>query len=137
MIRFHGLFAPNSTLRRKVTRARPVPQAPAQLNLIFRQDDSEPALPSLGPVGLLRDQQVTIKVDRTPWARLLKRIFKVDLENCHRCGGRMRIKTVAQDPDTIQRLLFDHGYTLEPPVPPHPPRPPPQLTLPWPDGATG
>ena len=41
------------------------------------------------------------------WAERLKRVFKLDIEVCPRCGGRLRIIATITQPEVIQKLL-DH-----------------------------
>jgi hypothetical protein len=54
------------------------------------------------------------------WAKLLARVFAVDVTVCRKCGGRMRVLEVVSDPDDIARVL--HGARAPPPPPrPHPP----------------
>jgi len=35
----------------------------------------------------------------------LKRVFRIDIETCHRCGGRVRIIACVEDPAVIARIL--------------------------------
>ncbi len=39
------------------------------------------------------------------WARRLKRVFRVDVETCEHCGGKVRIVASIEDPDIIERIL--------------------------------
>ena len=39
------------------------------------------------------------------WARLLKRVFDIDLEHCPNCGGALKIIAAIEDPPVIARLL--------------------------------
>ena len=59
---------------------------------------------------------------RIGWAKLLARVFALDITRCRKCGGRMRVLEVVSDPDAIARIL--HGARA-PPAPP----PPGQLLL--------
>lgn len=51
--------------------------------------------------------------DRTPaeqrsalrWAQRLKRVFKVDVETCPKCGGSVKIIASIEDPPVIERIL--------------------------------
>ena len=42
---------------------------------------------------------------RLAWAELLRRVFAVDVLECPRCGGRMRLLAVIQPPDVAQAIL--------------------------------
>ncbi|MFN7823731.1 MAG: hypothetical protein ACK5P6_00045 [Pseudobdellovibrionaceae bacterium] len=36
-------------------------------------------------------QQLELKKKNIPWARLLARVFNIDVETCTKCGGKMKI----------------------------------------------
>jgi hypothetical protein len=42
---------------------------------------------------------------RLAWAELLRRVFAVDVLDCPRCGGRMRLPTAIHPPDVTQAIL--------------------------------
>ena len=69
LIRFHGVLAPNAKLRSKIV---PAPAPPAT------ESPSEDAHGQGAPA-------------RISWARLLKRVFDVDVEHCPNCGGALKI----------------------------------------------
>jgi hypothetical protein len=81
LTRFHGVFAPNSKLRSKVTlsgRGKRPPQAP--------------------PTSAERHHSMN-------WAQRLKRVFQVDISQCEQCGGKVKIIASIEDPATIRRIL--------------------------------
>src|SRR5262249_34241196 len=39
------------------------------------------------------------------WAHLMKRVFAIDVLQCDRCGGVMRIIAAIHPPDTTQKIL--------------------------------
>jgi hypothetical protein len=39
------------------------------------------------------------------WAQLMKRVFSVDVLQCDRCGGRMKIIAAIEHPDVIEKIL--------------------------------
>ena len=67
LIRFHGVLAPNAGLRAAI-----VPGSP--------ENTSESA-----------DEHAHGAPARMGWARLLKRVFDLDLEHCPQCGGDLKI----------------------------------------------
>ncbi len=80
LTRFHGVFAPNSKLRSRVTlsgRGKRPPQA--------TQTPSE------------RHQAMT-------WAQRLKRVFQIDVAQCE-CGGKVRIIASIEAQTTIHQIL--------------------------------
>jgi len=53
------------------------------------------------------------------WARLLKRVFAIDLEHCPNCSGELKIIAAMVDAPVIERILTHLGL---------PARAPPALT---------
>ncbi len=43
---------------------------------------------------------------RRGWARLLKRVFDLDLEHCPQCGGDMKIIAAIEEPEVIAKILM-------------------------------
>ena len=82
LTRYHGVFAPNSRWRSRITPARRGRRQPAQ----------EQALEPKSRAALT-------------WARRLKRVFRIDVETCDQCGGAVRIIASIEDPDVIDRIL--------------------------------
>jgi hypothetical protein len=108
LIRFHGVFAPHSKLRREVVPAPPAPtpnpaKQTAQLELLSEAGD---------------------RPSRKPWAWLLRHVFEADVTTCPKCRGPMCWLEVATTPDAIRRLLAAHG--LKPAPKPTPRAPPPE-----------
>jgi hypothetical protein len=52
---------------------------------------------------------------RWPWARLLQRVFGVEVLVCDRCGGPRRILEVVTEPAAVRRRLVALGLGAEPP----------------------
>jgi hypothetical protein len=50
------------------------------------------------------DEQA-LRSRRLAWAELLRRVFAVDVLECPRCGGRMRLLAAIQPPDVTQAIL--------------------------------
>lgn len=62
------------------------------------------------------------------WAQRLKRVFRIDIERCERCGGRVRIIASIEDPEVIGRILAHVEKTASSPagrIPAQGPRGPP------------
>ena len=49
------------------------------------------------------------------WARLLARIFKVDVGHCQKCGAAMRLVAAVHDPAGVARYLRHIGLEAHPP----------------------
>jgi tripartite-type tricarboxylate transporter receptor subunit TctC len=58
---------------------------------------------------------------RIAWARLLKRVFDIDLEHCPQCGGEFRIIAAIEEPEVVARILTHLGLPARAP-PRFPPR---------------
>jgi hypothetical protein len=54
---------------------------------------------------------------RISWARLLKRVFGIDIETCSECSGKMRIIAAIEDPPIIKKILMHLGLPTKPPTP--------------------
>jgi hypothetical protein len=39
------------------------------------------------------------------WARLLKRVFEIDMEHCSQCGGTLKIIAAIEHPPVITKIL--------------------------------
>ena len=48
------------------------------------------------------------------WARLLKRVFDLDVERCV-CGGKLKIIAAIEGPAVIERILTHLGLAAQPP----------------------
>ena len=46
-----------------------------------------------------------LKARRRRWAELLRRVFKVEVEVCPRCGGAVRILAFVTEPVVVRRIL--------------------------------
>ncbi len=91
LIGFHGVLAPNAGLRAAI-----VP----------------------GPVqsaGVPAHEHAHGGPARMGWARLLKRVFDIDLEHCPQCGGDMKIVAAIEEPAVIVRILTHLGLPARAP----------------------
>jgi hypothetical protein len=50
------------------------------------------------------------------WAQRLKRVFRIDIEPCERCGGKVRIIASIEEPTVIGRILTHLQRTALPPA---------------------
>jgi hypothetical protein len=51
------------------------------------------------------------------WARRLKRVFGIEIEQCVRCGGRLRAIASIEEPELIECILAHRGERGEQDVP--------------------
>jgi hypothetical protein len=52
---------------------------------------------------------------RMSWARLLKRVFDIDVEHCPNCGGALKIIAAIEDPPVIDKILSHLGLPTRAP----------------------
>ena len=71
LTRFHGVFAPNSKHRKQITPAK---------------RDRGGKTQSLDENKTPAERKAAMT-----WAKRLKRVFKIDIETCDKCGGNVRI----------------------------------------------
>ena len=91
LIRFHGVLAPNAGLRAAIV--------PGTV-----EKACEPA------------HEHAHAAARMSWARLLKRVFDLDLEHCPQCGGEFRIIAAIEEPAVIVRILTHLGLPTRAPA---------------------
>lgn len=96
-IRFHGVLAPNAKLR-----AMGVPQVLEPCAQEAKLAECEASCVHHRPVGL-------------SWARLLKRVFELDLEHCPNCGGELKIIAAILDQPVIEKILTHLGLQARAP----------------------
>ena len=97
LIRFHGVLAPNAKLRELV-----VPQG------------SEPAAPTT-PRGECEANCAHHRPVRLSWAKLLKRVFEIDMEHCPNCGGELKIIAAILEQPVIEKILTHLGLQARAP----------------------
>ena len=101
LIRYHGVLAPNARLRPLV-----VPQKPE-----VQERAAEVAV-----AGGCDVQTVQSRPHRVSWARLLKRVFDIDVERCPNCGaGELKIIAAILERPVIEKILSHLGLDPQPP----------------------
>ena len=102
LIRFHGVLAPNAKLRSLV-----VPQGPLE------QDEPTTEAAAAAECELVA---VQARPHRISWARLLKRVFDIDMHTCPNCGAG-ELKTIAAilERPVIEKILEHLGLDPQPP----------------------
>ncbi len=101
LTRFHGVLVPNHKLRAEV-----VPKQAATAGLPAA-DDGQPEAEGINSAW------------RISWARLLKRVFNIDIETCSHCQGRLKIIAAITSPAAITKILIHLGLSAQlPPIAP-------------------
>ena len=92
LIRFHGVLAPNAKLRPQI-----IPGKPLSVSDDLGEAIHQPASAHMS------------------WARLLKRVFDIDIEHCLHCGGTLKIIAAIEDPTVITKILAHLGLPTRAP----------------------
>ncbi len=106
LTRYHGILAPHSKHRKLVVPERKQPEEmtndiPGGKSLAVDDDDGE----DLG------------KGRRISWAKLLSRVFAIDMSQCDRCGGEMKAIAAVLKKEAITKILTHLGYlATAPPI---------------------
>ena len=104
LVRYHGVLAPNTASRDRIV---PGPQEVLEEGCVHAEQPSAPQ-----------------PVYRLSWARLLARVFRVDVTECPACGGKMKIIAALTEPLAIRTYLDGVGLASRPtPIAPARPRP--------------
>ena len=62
-----------------------------------------------------KDSDENTSLKKSSWAKLLARVFGIDVSKCTNCGGRMKIISSIKDPLVIKKILTHLGLS---PIPP-------------------
>ena len=106
LVVYHGVLGPHSKVRREV-----VPP-----------EEADPGRCDNHKAGSGRPRRGKRK--RLDWATLMRRTFAMDVLDCPRCHGRMKVIALIDEPEAIRRILVSRGLPTEAPRA-APARPPP------------
>jgi hypothetical protein len=81
------------------------PTEPAPCVSAGRPGDLEPPANDQQAPGKPRAPDHRTRPRRLAWAELLQRVFEVDAHRCPRCGARMRVFAVIEEPDVARKIL--------------------------------
>jgi hypothetical protein len=101
-LREHGVLAPNAKLRPLVVPQGPPAQAQAATEAKAAAE--------------CKVETVQARPHRISWARLLKRVFDIDMQHCPNCGGgELKIIAAILERPVIQKILSHLGLDPQPP----------------------
>jgi hypothetical protein len=101
-VRYHGVFAPNAKLRPAI-----VPRPAA-----------DPTDTHRGHAGATTGAEAESKRQRRlGWAKLMARVFELDVLACPRCHSRMQMIAFITHPQAIRGILQSVGLATAPPEP--------------------
>jgi hypothetical protein len=99
LTRFHGVFAPNSKYRARVTPAK-------------RGKGKKVKTPEKN-----QDQTPAEHLVSMTWAQRLKRVFSIEIATCSECGGAVKVTACIEDPAVIRKILAHlDGKTASPAI---------------------
>ncbi len=105
LIRFHGVLAPNAKLRALVV-AQTLPESGQGIE-VASTPSSETGCATEPAHG---------RPSRISWARLLKRLFDIDMQRCPNCSAReLKIIAAILERPLIERILTHLGLQAQPP----------------------
>jgi hypothetical protein len=99
LVRYAGVLSSHSALRAQV-----VPAARPKVQLVLPIEAAAP-----------KKRKRPRGAGRTSWAKLLARVFKVDVSVCPTCGGPMKIVGFITDPDDVSHELGGTGMAARAP----------------------
>ena len=108
LTRFHGVLGPHYKYRKLIV---PKKKEQPTLTLAPNGDDSKPK---------------AAHPQRISWARLLARVFNIDITSCPKCQGNIKIISAIEDPKVIKKILEHMNLPSIAPKP-YPARGPPIL----------
>jgi len=96
-------------------------------------DRFAPNVISIGRWQRLLDGKLLATSPRVDWAMLLRRTYDVDVLQCPKCGGRLRVVEVIDDKEQAAQAwrAIEAGLEPEPRARAPSRAPPGQLELPW------
>jgi hypothetical protein len=101
LIRFHGVLAPKAKLRPQV-----VPRGP----------EVQEQAPDVAVAAACEVETVQAGLHRIAWARLLKRVFDIDMQHCPNCGGgELKIIAAILERPVVEKILTHLGLDPQPP----------------------
>ena len=98
LVRYSGVLAPNAKMRSSVIPGLTRAQIKAKEK---EEKNKDP------------DEKTPIK--KSSWAKILARVFDIDISKCVHCNGKMKIIASIKDPPVIKRILTHLGLS---PIPP-------------------
>ncbi len=113
-IRYAGVLAAASRWRaRVVPPPPPPPPPPPSAPRAADAADCPPACETCNAKA--KDRPPTHRSGYRPWRELLMRAFKIDVESCDKCGGRMKLRALVMTTAGIERYLAWLGEPSDPP----------------------
>jgi hypothetical protein len=106
LVRWSGVLAPNSPLRKQIT-LRPAKKKGFQ----FHEGEAD----AEAPKKRIYKNHTCVSAEPAREKKMLARVFKIDVTTCEQCGGKMEKVCAVTDGDNIRRYLKHLGLDPDPP----------------------
>lgn len=100
LTRYSGVLAPHSKIRSLI---------------VPKKIEESAAMPTAENAGGATGDNPKKKAYKLSWAKLLKRVFSIDMESCRNCGGEMKAIAAIMEVDVIEKILKHVGLPPKPP----------------------
>ena len=100
LVLYHGVLAPHAGWRARVVAFGAAPVDAAGVTASASANAS-------------RDPAVPPTPRHWAWADLMRRAFDIDVLACPRCGGRLRLHAVVEDPAAVRAILAALAWSRE------------------------
>jgi len=97
LTRYHGVLAPNAKNRSLIVPKKSEPED-------TEKDSSK-----------VKELTSSSKQNKLSWAKLLKRVFNIDVEHCSKCGAKMRLVSAITQRTEIRKILIHLKIPPDPP----------------------
>ena len=100
LVRFHGVLAPAAPWRRLIVPSASPDSLPCPSDQVPLQEPTASCI--------VEESAPESESPRRPnysWAQLMRRVFAIDVLQCDRCGGAMRILAAIHPPETTRKIL--------------------------------
>jgi len=122
LVRYHGILAPAAPWRAAIVPSPPPPPPDDESDPVSHpgcRSRSSPArnastLPKSGPLPP-GPSAPAAHLRYYTWPELMRRIFKIDVLECPRCHGRLRILAAIHPPEATRKILDCLGLPSRPP----------------------
>ena len=102
LTRYHGVIGPAAVWRPLIIPTANDNRSENPLNL---QPPAEPSTAPAVDVDSAPHTPPSARHRNYTWAELMKRVFLLDVLQCERCGGRLKIIAAILPPDTTEKIL--------------------------------
>ena len=115
LVRYHGILAPAAKWRALIVPPAPDGESDAVSHPGCRSPSSPPRNASAESAQPEPLPSAAPHLRSYTWPELMQRVFKIDVLQCPRCQGRLRILAAIHPPDATRKILDWLGLPSRPP----------------------